>query len=114
MDGRANIDDSVFNLPDGEVRGVGLSAYDSATGQWAIWGLDGRNPHGPLGPPIKGRFDNGIGTLYADDTFRGKPIRVRVIWSHLTPTIARWEQAFSPDGGNTWETNWITDFRRTP
>jgi hypothetical protein len=66
-----------------------------------------------LDPPVKGRFQNGVGTLYADDTFKGKAIRVRFIWSHITPSSAHWEQAFSPDGGKTWETNWIIDFTRT-
>ena len=114
MDGLANTDDNVFQIPGGEYRGVTLRAYDPGTGQWAIWWLDGRNPFGSLEPPVRGRFENGVGAFYADDTLRGKPIRVRFIWSHITPTSAHWEQAFSPDGGKTWETNWITDFRRIP
>ena len=44
--------------------------------------------------------------------FEGKPIRVRFIWSGVTTPTPRWEQAFSEDGGETWETNWITDFTR--
>ena len=59
-----------------------------------------------------GRFENGIGTFFADETFRGQPIKVRFLWSNITPTTARWEQAFSPDGGKTWETNWEMDFTR--
>lgn len=114
MGGWANVDDNVFRLPGGEYRGVTLRAYDPGTGQWAIWWLDGRHPFGSLEPPVKGRFENGVGTFYADDTLRGKPIRVRFLWSHLTPTSAHWEQAFSSDGGKTWETNWITDFRKAP
>jgi len=112
MDGAANVDENVFKMPGGEYRGVSLRAYDPKTGQWAIWWLDGRNPFGELDPPVKGRFENGVGTFYADDTLHGKPIRVRFTWSQITPTSAHWEQAFSPDGGKTWETNWITDFRR--
>jgi hypothetical protein len=112
MDGAANVDENVFKMPGGEYRGVSLRAYDPKTGQWAIWWLDGRNPFGELDPPVKGRFENGLGTFYADDTLRGKPIRVRFTWSQITPTSAHWEQAFSPDGGKTWETNWTTDFRR--
>lgn len=112
MDGWANVDDNVFNMPNGKYSGVSLRAYDPKTGQWAIWWLDGRNPFGEMDPPVKGRFVNGVGTFYADDTLRGKPIRVRFVWSRITPTSAHWEQAFSPDGGKTWETNWITDFRR--
>ncbi|MFL6262616.1 MAG: DUF1579 domain-containing protein [Thermoanaerobaculia bacterium] len=112
MDGWANVDENVFNMPNGKYSGVSLRAYDPKTGEWAIWWLDGRNPFGELDPPVKGRFVNGVGTFYAEDTLRGKPIRVRFVWSHITPTSAHWEQAFSPDGGKTWETNWITDFRR--
>jgi hypothetical protein len=112
MDGRANVDDNVFDVPGGPYRGVSLRAYDPQTGQWAIWWLDGRNPFGDLDPPVKGRFVDGVGTFYADDTLRDRPIRVRFVWSQMTRDSAHWEQAFSADGGRTWETNWITDFRR--
>lgn len=114
MGGWANMDDNVFEMPGGAYRGVTLRSYDPNTGEWAIWWLDGRNPFGDLDPAVKGRFENGIGTFYADDTLRGRKIRVRFIWSHITATTAHWEQAFSADDGRTWETNWITDFRRMP
>jgi hypothetical protein len=112
MEGLANVDDTVFNTPQGIYRGVAPRAYDSKTGQWAIWWIDGRNPFGNLDPPVKGRFVNGIGTFYADDTLRGKPIKVRFTWSHITPNSARWEQAYSPDEGKTWETNWQQKLER--
>src|SRR5678816_1623951 len=112
MDGCANADDNVFDKPGGAYRGVSLRAYDPKTGLWAIWWLDGRSPFNALDPPVKGRFENGVGLFYADDTLRGKPIRVRFTWSNMTRTSAHWEQAFSPDGGKTWETNWVTDFKR--
>src|SRR5262245_3389208 len=113
MNGYANVDDNFFEIPGGAAyRGVTLRAYDPKTGEWAIWWLDGRTPFGSLEPPVKGRFVDGVGTFYADDTLRGKPIRVRFVWSGITPTSAHWEQAFSPDGGKTWETNWTTDFRK--
>jgi hypothetical protein len=114
MGGWANSGDNVFNKPGGTYRGVSLRSYDSRTGQWAIWWLDGRDPFGNLDPPLKGHFTNGGANFYADDTFKGKPIRVRYVWSHITPTTARWEQAYSSDGGKTWEINWITDFERIP
>jgi hypothetical protein len=112
MGGLANVSDNVFNMPGGTYRGVSLRAYDPATGQWAVWWLDGRNPLGELDPPVKGRFENGAATFYGTDTFKGKPVRVRIMWSHVTATSARWEQAYSADGGETWETNWVSDFTR--
>jgi hypothetical protein len=114
MDGYANVDDNVFNTPEGSYRGVGLRSYDPKTAQWAIWWLDGRSPFGDLDPPVKGRFVHGVGTFYSNDTLRGKPVRVRFVWSKITPTTARWEQAFSADGEKTWEINWTMDFTRVP
>ena len=61
---------------------------------------------------MKGRFVKGVGTFYAADKLRGKPIKVRFNWSHITPTSARWDQAFSPDGGKTWEPNWLQTLER--
>lgn len=112
MGGFANVDENFFYVPGAPYNGVTLRSYDPTSGKWAIWWLDGRMPSGPIGPPLVGTFENGVGTLYNDDTLRGKPVKVRFIWSNITPTTAHWEQAFSPDGGKTWETNWFTDFRR--
>ena len=42
----------------------------------------------------------------------GQAVYARFIWSDITATACRWEQALSADGGQTWETNWIMDFTR--
>jgi hypothetical protein len=114
MAGLGNLDDNALAIPTGPYNGITLRSYDPKTDQWLIWWLDGRNPHADLDPPMRGRFVNGVGTFYADDTLRGKPIKVRFIWSNITATGAHWEQAFSPDGGQTWETNWFSDFSKAP
>jgi hypothetical protein len=92
---------------------VALRAYDPEKKQWYIWWLDGRSP-GQIDVPAVGRFENGVGTFYADDTFKGKPIRVRYLWTGVTSNTPHWEQAFSVDAGQTWETNWIWDFTKVP
>ncbi len=114
MGGYANVDDNVFEVPGGSYRGVGLRSFDAKSGTWSIWWLDGRAPLGPVEPPVRGSFHDGVGTFYADDIFNGIPVRMRFIWSKITPTSCHWEQAFSTDGGKTWETNWLMDFTRTP
>ncbi|MGH6884941.1 MAG: DUF1579 domain-containing protein [Geminicoccales bacterium] len=108
--GLANIDDNILELPAGTYRAATLRVFDPATGLWSIWWIDGRNPR--LEPPVHGRFENGVGTFLGDDVFDGRPIRVRFLWSEIAPRSARWEQAFSTDGGAAWETNWIMTFKR--
>ena len=111
LGGAGNVDDNVLELPGGTYRAATFRSFDPKTGQWAIWWMDGRNPHA-LDTPMKGGFANGVGTFFADDTLGGKPIKVRFLWTSSGPDIARWEQAFSPDGGHSWETNWEMDFTR--
>jgi hypothetical protein len=112
LGGAGNVDDNVLELPGGTYRAATLRAFDPKTQQWSIWWLDGRNPHAPLDPPMKGSFAGGIGMFLADETFNGRPVKVRFLWSAITPTSGHWEQAFSTDGGASWETNWEMDFTR--
>jgi hypothetical protein len=114
MGGYANVDDDVFDVPGGAYRGVAPRSFDAQSGQWSIWWMDSRTPSVPMDPPVKGSFHDGTGTFYANDTENGKAIRIRFIWSKITPTSCHWEQAYSPDGGKTWETNWIQDLKRVP
>jgi hypothetical protein len=112
IDGSANVEEHTFVRPSGVTYGIAMRAFDSKSEQWAIWWVDGRDPHGTLDPPVKGRFENGIGTFYSDYVVDGKPMRVRFVWSHITQKSARWEQASSSDAGKTWQTNWIMEFNR--
>ena len=112
LNGLGNVEDNVFHRPEGDTRGVAMRAYDPATATWAIWWVDSRAPHGTLDPPVKGRFENGVGTFYSDGEINGKPVRTRFTWSRITPASARWEQAYSYDAGKTWDTNWEMTFSR--
>jgi hypothetical protein len=112
LGGAGNVDDNVLELPGDTYRAVSLRTFDPTTQAWSIWWVDGRHPD-RLDPPVVGGFANGLGTFLADDTFNGRPIRVRFIWSRITSDSCRWEQAFSPDGGESWETNWVMEFERT-
>lgn len=111
LGGFGNIEDNRLQFPDGEFRAVALRAFDETTQTWAIWWLDGRFP-GRLDVPVKGRFKDGVGTFFADDTLNGVAIKVRFLWSRSDADTLRWEQAFSVDEGRTWETNWTMDFSR--
>jgi len=112
LGGLGNIDDNVLNLPAGVYRAATFRAFDEHAKKWAIWWLDARHPHAPLDPPVVGGFDEGVGTFYADEIIGGRPIRVRFRWTETRTASPCWEQAFSPDGGETWEINWTNRFVR--
>jgi len=112
MNGHGTCDDNVVEIPSGTYRAMGIRAFNPATSKWAIWWLDERYPD-RIEPPVYGSFENGVGRFEGDDTFNGQPIRVYFQWSDITATTARWEQAFSTDGGATWEVNWVMHFSRT-
>jgi hypothetical protein len=112
LDGLGNVDDCVLHLPGGTYRAAAMRAYDPAQGTWSIWWLDGRTPH-TLDVPVVGRFDGGVGEFVAADHLDGAPIVVRFRWLDRHTSSPRWEQAFSPDDGNTWETNWVMRFCRS-
>jgi hypothetical protein len=91
--------------------GLSLRFFDPKSGRWSIYWID--NHGSALQPPVIGAFAGGVGVFEGSDQYRGKPIRVRFTWSSVTTPHPRWEQAFSTDGGKTWETNWTMDFTRT-
>lgn len=111
LGGYGNVDDNVFDAPDGSYRGVGLRALDPATGQWAIWWLDSRFPD-RIDVPVRGGFSDGVGVFLSDDVWKGTPVTVRFRWSEIRERTAIWDQAFSTDGGTTWESNWVMHFTR--
>ena len=112
LGGLGNVDDNILQLPGGEYRAVSLRSFDAQHKRWAIWWLDGRDPH-RLDVPVVGGFSQGVGTFYAEDIFNGQPIRVRFRWTDTQSPSPQWEQAFSPDAGQTWEINWTMIFVRT-
>ena len=91
--------------------GMSFRFYDPQTRRWSIYWADSRRP-GLLEPPVIGSFSGDTGIFEGEDTFEHRPILVRFTWSRVTSPTPRWEQAFSDDGGETWETNWIMDFTR--
>ena len=93
------------------IRAQTLRLYDPAAGQWSIYGLD--VDKGTLGlPATVGQFTNGHGELFDYENWKGRYVLVRYVWTHQGANAAHFEQAFSPDGGKTWEVNWICDLTR--
>ena len=83
LDGAGNIDDNVLEMPNGTYRAISLRTFEPWSERWSIWWLDGRTP-GRLDPPVVGGFRDGVGTFIGPDTFEGRPILVRFLWSDIT------------------------------
>jgi hypothetical protein len=108
--GAANVLELVADGPGGHFEGMNLRLYNPEARQWSL-NFANRNG-GTLGQPTVGEFKNGRGEFYDQETLNGRAILVRFVISDITPDSCRFEQAFSDDGGKTWEINWIaTDTR---
>ena len=108
LDGMGNEDEFRTDFYGGFI-GMSFRFFDPKTKLWSIYWADSRRC-GVLEPPVFGSFSGDIGVFEGDDTFEGRPIRVRFAWSGVTTPPLRWEQAFSEDEGETWETNWVMEF----
>ena len=110
LDGLGNEDEFGTDF-DGGFIGMSFRFFDRDTQLWSIYWADTRRL-GVLDPPVFGGFDGDTGVFEGEDTLEGRPILVRFTWSAVTTPTPRWDQAFSEDGGETWETNWVMDFTR--
>jgi hypothetical protein len=108
--GRANLVELEADGPAGHFEGLNLRLYNPESHQWSL-NFDGSSG-GSLSQPAIGEFKNGRGEFFDQEMLNGRAIFVRFVISDITPGSCRFEQAFSEDGGETWEVNWIaTDTR---
>jgi hypothetical protein len=109
-DGRANLVELEVEGAAGRIEGLSLRLYNPESRQWSL--NFSNSAGGTLTEPVFGEFKNGRGEFYGHETLNGRAIIVRFIISDITPNSCHFEQAFSDDGGKTWEVNWVaTDTR---
>ena len=108
--GRANLLELDVQGPAGRIEALSMRLYDPQTRKWSLNFASVGAPS--FGEPSVGSFSNGRGEFVDQETINGKPTLVRFVISDITANSAHFEQAFSQDGGKTWEVNWIaTDTR---
>ncbi len=103
--GRANLVELVADGSTGHFEGLNLRLYNPQSHQWSL--NFASSSGGTMSQPTIGEFKNGRGEFFDQETFNGRVIFVRFVISDITPNSCRFEQAFSADGGKTWEVNWI-------
>jgi hypothetical protein len=113
-DGRANLAEVEADGAGGHLELLALRLYNPATQEWnvnfATSGVGILNT--PTSQPIIGEFKNGRGEFYDQEPYNGRSILVRFRIGPISPDSAQSEQAFSDDGGKTWEVNWINKYTR--
>ena len=114
MDGRGNLSEMNVESATSHVRIqiIAVRLYNPTSRQWSIYGASAKT--GVFDPPQIGQFDGRHGEFYATDRFEGRAIYIRYVWQNVSQTATHFEQAFSADGGKTWEVNWIYDGTRLP
>jgi hypothetical protein len=113
LDSNANFEEFDVTSTDKKlhIKAQTLRLYNPASRQWSIYLVDLDN--GTLGlPPVVGGFTGNRGEFFDQEQFKGRAILVRYVWLNISPKSARMEQSFSPDGGRTWEVNWICELSR--
>ena len=108
--GRANLNEFFTESPNDHMEGLTVRTYNGATHLWSVYWANSRDAI--LSSAQVGKFDHGQGEFYAQDNADGRGTLVRYVWSKITPTSAHFEQAFSEDGGKSWDINWISDMAR--
>jgi hypothetical protein len=113
LGGRANVVELEVAGPQGRIEGMSLRLFDTQRRRWT---LNYSNvAGGTLELPMSGGFAGGPhGVFYSAETFAGRAILVRFVIDVVDPDHCRFEQAFSADGGATWEVNWIASDTRIP
>lgn len=107
--GNVEIYKSTFNGKAFE--GMAVRLYDPKARLWSVYWTDINGPS-LAGDPVVGSFENGVGKLYADDNFNGKPVVQLYQWDSRDPDHPIWSQALSTDKGKTWEWNWYMTLTR--
>jgi hypothetical protein len=113
LDTNANFEEFEVDNPGKHlhIKGQTLRLYNPDSHQWSIYTLD--LDKGALNqPPVVGQFTGNRGEFYDQEQYKGRSILVRYVWLNISPKSAQMEQSFSPDGGKTWETNWICELTR--
>ena len=110
--GRANLVELQVSGPSGQIQALSLRLYNPDSHQWSL--NFSNSSSGTLSQPTIGEFKDGVGEFFDQESFAGRSILVRFRIRQISAGSCRFEQAFSADGGRTWETNWIATDTRLP
>jgi hypothetical protein len=109
-DGRAWLEEIEADGPNGHWEALTLFVYNPTAHQWSQSYINAKT--GTLDPPLIGSFQDGRGELFSQDTFSGRSVLVRAVWSQIKPDSHHFEESYSDDGGKTWNAAFIANLTR--
>jgi hypothetical protein len=89
-----------------------LSVFNPQLHQWSLNSANAKG--GTISVPAVGEFEKGRGEFYEWEEINGRMVLVRDVWKDISANSCTFEQAFSDDGGKTWEVNWVAVDTRVP
>jgi len=110
LQGMANVDDFLTTFDGKSFEGMTVRIFNPSTKLWKLYWADSNT--GVLDTPVTGSFDKTTGRFYGTTLIDGKEILVVFNWDRSDADKPVWSQAFSADGGKTWEWNWYMEFTR--
>jgi hypothetical protein len=110
--GRANLAELEADGPSGHLQVLSLRLYNPESHQWSLNSANVKN--GTISVPTVGEFKNDRGEFYDWEELNGRMLLVRNVWKDISANSCTFEQAFSDDGGKTWEVNWVAVDTRIP
>jgi len=111
LGGLGNMDEFTLERASGRVEAITVRLYNPMSREWSIYWA-ATTGAGRFDVPMVGRFEGRRGEFFSQEVFEGRHIFTRFIWTADTPETCHWEQAYSADGGKSWETNWTMEFTR--
>lgn len=110
-DGSANISEVRTDYPSGPVDFLALRWYNPTAKQWNLSFATAAG--GELGTVMAGRFKDGRIDFYDQEPYDGKAVLVRFSAWEESKGHPYTEQAFSADGGKSWEINFKTTYDKS-
>ena len=107
--GAANVEEIEADGP-GHLEIVNVRMFDPQSRQWSLNGADSAD--GTLGTPMYGEFQDGRGVFYDQEAYHGRMVLVRQIFYGISASAYSFQQAFSDDGGSTWQPNFTARLTR--
>lgn len=109
--GKALIEEIEADGPGGHWEGLTLFLYNPEARQWSQNYANAAQGSFAPTPTIGERRGDRI-ELYSQDTFHGRTVLVRGLWSDIRPDSHSYEEDYSDDGGRSWHPAFLARLTR--